>query len=208
MVNSVKRLRIFAKNPLTEENIPIYVTNEIDYLPFTDTYLGVPNDSESDREFCKLVKIDVETIPNIPEAEIKVIQQQICEKAQKLNAGGYWTSAKLQDWLISRQRYWGTPIPMVHCDSCGVLPVPESELPVLLPENLSEKEKWLNTTCPKCKGNAKRESDTMDTFVDSAWYFFRYIDNKNSKELFRRDLANKLTPVDLYIGGKEHGMSL
>lgn len=147
--------------------------------------------------------------------EVKAKRDEVCLKARQLNVGGYWTSAKLRDWLISRQRYWGTPIPMVHCESCGVQPVPRKDLPVVLPKlpKLSEKggsalgecEEWVQVACPKCGGNARRETDTMDTFVDSSWYYLRYLDTKYNENMFDVQKAMKMTPVDLYIGGKEHG---
>lgn len=132
-----------------------------------------------------------------------------------MNVGGYWTSAKLRDWLISRQRYWGTPIPIINCKACGTCPVPKQDLPVTLPKidsinkkgtsALLQNQEWLNTTCPKCKGPATRETDTMDTFVDSSWYYLRYLDPHNRDDMFSAEKAKAMTPVDLYIGGKEHG---
>ncbi|KAK7204653.1 hypothetical protein BZA70DRAFT_299451 [Myxozyma melibiosi] len=129
--------------------------------------------------------------------------------------GRLTTNFKIRDWLVSRQRYWGAPIPMIHCDSCGVVPVPEENLPVLLPEKiksegsgspLARDEEWVNVACPKCKQPAKRDTDTMDTFVDSSWYYFRYADAKNEKLPFSYDAASTFVPVDLYIGGSEHAI--
>jgi leucyl-tRNA synthetase len=125
---------------------------------------------------------------------------------------------RLRDWLISRQRYWGTPIPIVHCDSCGAVPVPDEQLPVLLPEvdehwagkktgnPLETLEDWVNTSCPKCNSPAKRDTDTMDTFVDSSWYYMRFIDAHNKEAPFSPEKATKSLPVDLYIGGVEHAI--
>ncbi|EGO61108.1 leucine--tRNA ligase precursor, mitochondrial [Neurospora tetrasperma FGSC 2508] len=125
---------------------------------------------------------------------------------------------RLRDWLISRQRYWGTPIPIVHCGSCGTVPVPDEQLPVVLPEvdehwagkktgnPLESQTDWINTSCPKCGGEAKRDTDTMDTFVDSSWYYMRFIDAHNKEAPFSPEKAKALTPVDLYIGGVEHAI--
>ncbi|MFA4960425.1 MAG: leucine--tRNA ligase [Candidatus Pacearchaeota archaeon] len=119
---------------------------------------------------------------------------------------------RLRDWLISRQRYWGTPIPVIHCEKCGVVPVPEKDLPIELPKDvkfgkgnpLETNEKWVNAKCPKCGGDAKRETDTMDTFVNSSWYFMRYCDPKNNKKIFDSDKVKYWCPIDTYIGGAEH----
>ncbi|MFA5723480.1 MAG: class I tRNA ligase family protein, partial [Candidatus Pacearchaeota archaeon] len=119
----------------------------------------------------------------------------------------------LRDWLISRQRFWGTPIPIIYCDTCGAVPVPEKDLPVVLPENIKfessknpliENKKFTEVKCPKCNGKARRETDTMDTFVNSSWYFFRYCDSKNNKEIFDTKKSDYWMPIDQYIGGAEH----
>ena len=140
-------------------------------------------------------------------------QEKAMEKLREMKIGGYWTSSRLKDWLISRQRYWGTPIPIIHCPNCGPVPVPEKDLPVELPilDSLSVKgkspllqaEDWINTSCPSCGVPAKRETDTMDTFVDSSWYFARYLDPHNEEVPIGKEAAKNM-PVDLYIGGKEH----
>lgn len=124
--------------------------------------------------------------------------------------GGFDVQWRLRDWLISRQRFWGAPIPIVHCDSCGTVPVPDEQLPVLLPQGLgaplSHSEEFVHTHCPSCGEEAKRETDTMDTFMDSSWYFFRYTDPKNEKKIFSYEKASDMMPVDIYIGGIEHAI--
>lgn len=136
---------------------------------------------------------------------------RITEELELTGNGGPDTQLRLRDWLVSRQRFWGAPIPMIHCNNCGTVPVPETDLPVILPDNIDAKplasdEKFLNTTCPKCHSTATRDSDTMDTFMDSSWYFFRYTDPKNDKMIFDYEKASKYMPVDLYVGGVEHAI--
>ena len=144
----------------------------------------------------------------------KKAREEMAKWLEKNNLGGKKVIYKLRDWLISRQRYWGAPIPMIHCEECGWQAVPEKDLPVLLPEVKDYRPKgtsplgtnpdFVNTTCLKCGGEAKRETDTMDTFVCSSWYFFRFADPKNEKEFAAREKIKKWLPVDLYIGGAEH----
>ncbi|KAK4148201.1 uncharacterized protein C8A04DRAFT_23998 [Dichotomopilus funicola] len=140
---------------------------------------------------------------------------KILEESKLAARGEKW---RLRDWLVSRQRYWGTPIPIIHCGSCGAVPVPDDQLPVVLPDAqehwvgkktgnpLATAEDWVNTTCPKCHGPAKRETDTMDTFVDSSWYYMRFIDPHNQNAPFSQNKARSMLPVDIYIGGVEHAI--
>ncbi|RPB00171.1 leucyl-tRNA synthetase [Choiromyces venosus 120613-1] len=143
-------------------------------------------------------------------------QQAILAELRKKHLAETYANSKLNDWLVSRQRYWGTPIPIIHCESCGIVPVKEEDLPVVLPkiEKLSAKggnplasmKEWVETLCPKCGGEARRETDTMDTFVDSSWYFMRYVDPHNKELPFSPEKANELLPVDVYVGGIEHAV--
>jgi leucyl-tRNA synthetase len=142
--------------------------------------------------------------------------EAIIDSLSEQGLGRHAVNFRLRDWLISRQRYWGAPIPIVYCDQCGMVPVPEDQLPVLLPDideyapkgksPLATAEDWVNTECPNCAGDAHRETDTMDTFVDSSWYFIRYLDNRNDEEPWSRQVADYWMPVDQYIGGVEHAI--
>ncbi|MGB9808899.1 MAG: class I tRNA ligase family protein, partial [Caldanaerobacter sp.] len=143
------------------------------------------------------------------EARIKIV-----EKLKAEGKAEFKVNYRMRDWLVSRQRYWGAPIPIIHCERCGIVPVPEEDLPVLLPYDvefeptgespLKKHAGFMNVTCPKCGGPALRDPDTLDTFVDSSWYYLRYPDNKNDKEPFNKEWINKMLPVDKYVGGAEH----
>lgn len=231
----------YAINPLNDDKIPIYLANFVLMDYGTGAIMAVPAHDQRDFEFAKKYDIPIKIViqnpeknldPNsmteayveagtqinsskfdgLPNSEgIKVIAQHI----EQQGFGKITTNYRLRDWLISRQRYWGAPIPIVYCDKCGTVPVPEKDLPVLLPENvefkpngespLKSSEEFVNTTCPKCGGPAKRETDTMDTFVDSSWYYLRYIDPRNEEKPFT-DKVNEWLPVDQYIGGIEHAI--
>ncbi|XP_046751428.1 probable leucine--tRNA ligase, mitochondrial [Diprion similis] len=211
-----KLLNTRAVNPFNNKELPIYVTDAIEYDLFTDSHIGIPTSSDIDAELCKTFGIDFELKTQLSSSQIEEKRSEILKKATDLNIGRYPVSSKLRDWLISRQRYWGTPIPIVHCEHCKVQPVSRDQLPVVLPKlNITTKSgispllqatEWLETKCPKCGGKATRETDTMDTFMDSSWYFMRYIDSKNNTEMFSKETAKEMLPVDLYIGGKEHAV--
>uniref|UniRef100_A0A183ATA0 leucine--tRNA ligase n=1 Tax=Echinostoma caproni TaxID=27848 RepID=A0A183ATA0_9TREM len=151
---------------------------------------------------------DLEVVCPIPTTIIALLDV-------KAGRGGFWSSESRTDWLVSRQRYWGTPIPIVHCESCGAVPVPENQLPVTLPPlteafkrgavPLRDNLEWRKTTCPGCGGPADRETDTLDTFVDSAWYYIRYLDPKNTQSICHPNRVQNALPVDVYVGGIEHG---
>ena len=202
-------LDVIVKNPFGRD-LPILVTKNVDFPAFNDVYIGIPSKRESDLELADKHGIRIES--SLPIEEFEEDQTWVLEKAQTLGIGGdYKVSSKLKDWLISRQRYWGAPIPIIHCPSCGAVPVKDEDLPVKLPElggNIGEplhkNEQWMKCSCPKCNSDAQRETDTMDTFVDSSWYFLRYLNANNSSEMVNKKLAQNMMPVDVYVGGKEH----
>ncbi|CAF0945736.1 unnamed protein product [Rotaria sordida] len=224
--SGAKRLRIDAIHPLTERLLPIFINNNADFGPkiranrtMLNVQIGTPISNEFDESFAN--KHNIPTVIDSSTHWHRMDLETLLAELRSRELGGYRTSGKLNDWCISRQRYWGTPIPIIHCNHCGVVPVPMNELPVQLPsiENIKSASKtgisplanahdWVKTRCPKC-GNlhAKRETDTMDTFVDSSWYFLRYLDNENTTKPFDSNIVNKLMPVDLYIGGLEHALT-
>ncbi len=213
-------------NPLTNKSMPIWIANYVLADYGTGAVMGVAAHDDRDNDFA--TKYNLEIVPVIDENDIMINSDEfngmnkdeafdsIIEKLERLGRGNKTTNYRLRDWLISRQRYWGCPIPVVYCDDCGIVPVPESDLPVLLPTDveftgkgespLTTSESFKNCSCPKCGKMGRREVDTMDTFVDSSWYFMRYVDNKNEEEAFDTDLVNNWLPVDQYIGGVEHAI--
>jgi leucyl-tRNA synthetase len=186
--------------------------------------MAVPAHDERDREFAETFDLPIRTVideddrlvssgdfDGLPAEEGK---RAIVERLRELGRGAPAVSYRLRDWSWSRQRYWGAPIPIIHCAQCGMVPVADEELPVLLPEvsdylpkgkpPLASNEDWLNVDCPRCGGAAQREADTMDTFVDSSWYFIRYVDPHNDEAPFDRSVVDYWLPVSQYIGGIDH----
>jgi len=231
----------FAINPYSGELVPIWVANYVLIDYGTGAIMSVPGHDERDFEFAKKYAIPVRRVigsadPTADEPELPFVSEQgvllnsgefnglTCHEAQKKlqeiaktkGFGEATVTFRLKDWGVSRQRYWGTPIPIIHCEKDGIVPVPDDQLPVLLPENIEITQQggsplgrvsdFVNVTCPKCKGPAKRETDTMDTFVDSSWYFYRYTDAKNSAAPFDSKTAQYWFPIDQYIGGVEHAI--
>jgi leucyl-tRNA synthetase len=231
----------FAVNPYNGERIPIWVANYILADYGTGAIMSVPGHDERDFEFATKYNLPIvevikpvqnaegsESLPFCSEDGVLVnsgkfdglscieAQKQLQESAARKGFGEPKVTFRLKDWGVSRQRYWGTPIPMIHCDKCGLVPVPDEQLPVVLPAQieitqqggspLSRVPEFVNVSCPRCSAAAKRETDTMDTFVDSSWYFYRYTDAKNAKAPFDSAKAQYWFPIDQYIGGVEHAI--
>jgi leucyl-tRNA synthetase len=233
-----------AVNPFTGERVPVWIANYVLMDYGTGAIMAVPAHDERDFEFAKAYGIPVRTVIAPPDkvgerfdgdpAEVTTAPgvlvnsgpfsglssdeatEKMGEFAEKAGFGRRSTIFRLRDWGISRQRYWGTPIPVIYCDTCGIVGVPDADLPVELPFDvqltgeegspLERHEGFVQTTCPKCHGPARRETDTMDTFVDSSWYFFRYCSPREAALPFRPEAAKAWLPVDLYIGGVEHAI--
>ncbi len=222
----------YAINPLTKEKIPIWAGNFVVAEYGSGMVMAVPAHDQRDWEFAKKYNHPIKEVikgGNVKERayvdegilvnsgrfsgiESKRAKEEISKYIEKNKLGKRVVEFRLKDWLISRQRYWGTPIPIIYCENCGVVEVPESQLPVKLPEKvmfgegnpLEAAKEWIRVKCPKCGGKAKRETDTMDTFVNSSWYFLRYTDPRNKKEIVDKEKARYWMPIDVYIGGKEH----
>jgi len=223
----------YAIHPLSKEKLPVWIADYV--LPGygTGCVMAVPAHDTRDFEFAQKYELPVKQVIKTKEKTLPttgyghlinsndfdgmdsaLAQTAITQRLSEKNSGGLTKSYRLRDWLISRQRYWGTPIPIIYCDKCGVVPVPEKELPVSLPYDvvfepngvspLKSCESFLHTTCPICKGAATRETDTMDTFVCSSWYFLRYPDASNDKKPFDEEIISSMLPVDKYVGGAEH----
>jgi leucyl-tRNA synthetase len=220
----------YAINPLSRESIPIWLTNYVLAEYGTGAVGGVPAHDTRDFDFAKKYGLRIAQVIVPPDADAAAIgpieapyeedgrliasddftgmsseraREAMAERLEAMGVGRKSISYKLRDWLISRQRYWGTPIPIVYCEKCGEVAVPDEQLPILLPVR-SKIEEFLQTTCPSCGGPARRESDTMDTFFESSWYYLRYLDPHNDERPWALDRAQRWMNVDQYIGGAEH----
>jgi len=226
----------YAINPMNGERIPIYIANYVLMEYGTGAIMGVPGHDSRDFDFARKYGLEIRRVIEgeqnkgelqaafeeegqlVNSGEFNGLTSQeafrkIGEHLQQCGQGRFAVKYKLRDWLISRQRYWGTPIPMIHCPTCGTIPVPEEELPVRLPDvpfigkkGLAEIPEFYKTACPKCKGPAKRDTDTMDTFVDSSWYYLRFISPHDAHRPFDPEAVNRWLPVDQYVGGVEHAI--
>ena len=229
-------------NPVNGEAIPMFVADYVLMEYGTGAIMAVPAHDERDYEFAKAFDLpmrrvikgtdpeqsrDDDGLPYSGDGEMvnsgrfdgknnRDAYDEIVDWLASEGRGERSVNYRLRDWLVSRQRYWGAPIPIVYCDECGIVPVPEDQLPVLLPDieeyapkgrsPLAAAEDWVRTECPRCGGGARRETDTMDTFVDSSWYFLRYLDSRNDEECWANEVADYWMPVDQYIGGVEHAI--
>ena len=237
------RLERTVVNPVNGERIPMFVADYVLMEYGTGAIMAVPAHDQRDFEFA--AKFDLPVRPVVEPADgsevpagaafvtqsedVRIVnsgdldgltpaaaKRRIIDELEARGLGRLAVNYRLRDWLLSRQRYWGCPIPVVHCPDCGIVPVPEDQLPVELPEiedyrpkgqsPLATATDWVETTCPRCAGPARRETDTMDTFVDSSWYFLRYLDPANTELPFDRAIADHWMPVDQYIGGVEHAI--
>ncbi|NER29571.1 MAG: leucine--tRNA ligase, partial [Symploca sp. SIO1C4] len=231
-----------AINPFTGEEIPIWIADYVLYEYGTGAVMGVPAHDARDFKFAQAKQLPIKEVivPKEQDSAASKIEKAYTETGILVNSDQFnqmdsveaksaiieyaekqgWGKAKVQyrlrDWLISRQRYWGAPIPVIHCPNCGTVPVPDEDLPVQLPEDieftgrglspLAQLESWVNVPCPSCGTPAKRETDTMDTFIDSSWYFLRYPDANNDQQAFDPAKTNDWMPVDQYVGGIEHAI--
>jgi leucyl-tRNA synthetase len=233
----------YAINPFSGEKVPIWVGNFVLMGYGTGAIMAVPAHDERDFEFCRKYGIDVRPVIRPHDAELANVatmteafpddgilensgefsklesadaRARMSAKAKRDGFGEKAITFRIKDWGVSRQRYWGTPIPVIHCPVCGVVPVPDDQLPVVLPLNieitgkgrspLANVPEFVNVSCPKCGGAARRETDTMDTFVDSSWYFYRYCDPHNDTAPFDSGRIAYWFPIDQYIGGVEHAI--
>ncbi|MBQ8751302.1 MAG: leucine--tRNA ligase [Alphaproteobacteria bacterium] len=226
----------YAINPINGQKVPVWIADYVIATYGTGFVMAVPAHDERDYDFATKYNLPISRVivdkdgneQALPFCEHgKLVNSEefsgmttqeaipaIVGKLEKSGKGKLTNMYRLRDWLISRQRYWGAPIPVIHCPKCGTVLVPEKDLPVKLPYNvefrpdgespLARCESFMNVKCPKCGADAKRDPDTMDTFVDSSWYFLRFPDNRNDKEAFNSEKINQMLPVDKYVGGQEH----
>ena len=225
----------YAIHPLTNKKVPVWISDYVIESYGTGAVMAVPAHDERDFDFAKKFNLEIKqvitnkehnaTLPYVEDGFLinsgkydnlstKEAKEKIVEDLQNLNLGKKTTTYRLRDWLISRQRYWGAPIPVVYCDHCGIVPVKEEDLPVKLPYKVDFKpngksplaycDEFLNTTCPVCGRKARRETDTLDTFVCSSWYYLRYLDPHNDKMPWDKKITDKFMNVDKYVGGVEH----
>lgn len=225
----------YAINPINNKKVPIWISDYVLYSYGTGAVMGVPAHDDRDFAFAQKYNLPITRViknpkgaDELPYCDYGVLvnsgeddgltseqaKTAILDRLESLGKGGKKVNYRLRDWLVSRQRYWGCPIPIIHCEHCGDVPVPEEQLPVELPYNvnftpdgkspLAKCDEYINTICPICGRPAKRDEDTLDTFVCSSWYYLRYPDSKNDKAAFDSELINKMLPVDKYVGGAEH----
>lgn len=234
-------LGTYVINPFNGEKVPVWTGDYVLVEYGTGAVMGVPAHDARDFDFAKKYNLPIIEVIKNPEKSVneplkeaylesgiminsgefdaldnETGKQKITEWAEKNNSGHGKVQYRLRDWLISRQRYWGAPIPIIYCDECGIVPVPDDQLPVLLPVDVDFKvqgkspvatsETFINTVCPKCNKPARRETDTMDTFICSSWYYLRFIDPHNDKKVFDSKLVNNWMNVDQYVGGIEHAI--
>lgn len=224
-----------AINPINGKSVPIFAADYVLYSYGTGAVMGVPSHDERDYLFAKKYNLPIvrvvkglnshDELPFVDDGIVinsvgfdgmtsEEARKAIINKLVKEGKAEHKTNYRLRDWLVSRQRYWGAPIPVIHCEKCGAVPVPYKDLPVKLPYDvefkpdgespLAKHEAFMNTVCPVCGAPAKRDPDTLDTFVCSSWYYLRYPDSHNSEEPFNPEIINKMLPVDKYVGGAEH----
>ena len=232
----------YVINPVNGEKVPVYTANFVIMEYGTGAVMAVPAHDQRDFEFARKYGLPVSVVIQPPDAELVAEEmtgayedegimvdsgeftgtpneegkEAVCDQLERNGWGSRAVNYRLRDWLVSRQRYWGTPIPIIYCDSCGTVPVPEEDLPVILPEDLelgeggksplATDESFLRAPCPRCGGTGRRESDTMDTFVDSSWYYFRYVSPREDEGPFDKEEVEYWMPVDQYIGGIEHAI--
>ena len=233
----------YGINPLSGERVPIWASDYVLADYGTGAIMAVPAHDQRDMDFARAMELPVRTVVDTGEDDPSQTGVATTDPGKNINSGelnglsgddaiaksiellsakgtGYESvNYRLRDWLLSRQRFWGTPIPIIHCDRCGLVPVPEDQLPVELPTDLhgqqlaprgqsplAAAQNWVNVDCPDCGGAARRDTDTMDTFVDSSWYYMRFVDSHNAAQIWDRDKLDRWAPVDQYVGGVEHAI--